>query len=185
MVCLSLNIQQVFSLWRWCLCSLTRDNEPTSDIYFLHQVTQFYNVQVRLQVSWTQRRKFPNVKLWAVCFLLGTQQKAAEGLLLSFGENTWMVPDPGALPKQGLYVVSIFSQVVIKLETACTGGISFPSRVCKAAVIWALSSETNAKWSKCWDFYFVCVLVQTLAGLLIDYFFLSSHTLGVHNSYTN
>lgn len=38
-----------------------------------------------------------------------------------------MVPDPGALPKQRTYVVSIFSEVIIKLETACTGGISFPS----------------------------------------------------------
>lgn len=57
--------------------------------------------------------------------------------------------------------------------------------VWKAPVIWAITSWIKAKWSQCWDFYVVWILVQTLARLLIDYFFFSSHTLDTHNCYTN
>lgn len=93
--------------------------------------------------------KFPNVKPWAVCFLLGTQKKAATGLWLSTGRNACMAPRSGVHPTP-CTDVCIFFQV-----TVCAEGINLPRSACTAAVIWAIASWTKAKWSQYWVFCYV------------------------------
>lgn len=95
--------------------------------------------------------KFPNVKPWALCFLLGTQKKAATGLWLSTGRNVCMAPRSGVHPTP-CTDVCIFFQVT---ETACAEGINLPRSACTAAAIWAIASSAKAKWSQCWVFCYV------------------------------
>lgn len=65
-----------------------------------------------------------------------------------------MAPHPGVLLKQHTHVVNTFSQVVIKQETACSEGASFPSSfLLGQSLPEPKSSEVNVEisiLSECW-----------------------------------
>lgn len=104
--CLSLKFQQAFSFWSWCLCSLT-EGEGAHIRYLFSASSDSVSECNSSSKSHEHSTEISRMQSSELRFLLGTQQKTANRLLMTFFWNASMVPDPGALPKHVIVVSSL------------------------------------------------------------------------------